>query len=458
LLLGLISAPLLTRHLGVVEFGRYMTVFSLVTLVALLTDGGLGALGVRELAVLGGADRRAFMRNLIGIRALLLAVGVLGAVVFAALAGYGSTLVVGTLAAGAGACTYAAQGVASLPLAAELRLGWVTAAEVLRQVVFVATLAGGVLLGAGVVALLAATIPAGLAGTLLLVWVLRSRADWRPAFDVAAWRAILRHALPIGLAGAIYSTYFRLVILVMSVIAAATQTGYFALSFRVIEVLVGVPFLLTGSLIPIFTRAGRGDDARLSFAFSRTFDVAILGGVGLTLVTFAGAPFAMWLLTGDAHGPAVEILRIQSFTLVAVFVNSAYGAVLISLHRHRDLVLVGTLTLLVTLVAAAILVPLADARGGAFATVLGEWSLTVGVLIVLARVRPNLRPQPSVVLKAALASAVAGVAAAFVEIPRFPNLAPPLIAGVVYALALVAMRGVPSELTDALLRRRSAAS
>src|SRR4051794_17476340 len=34
LLLGLISAPLLIRHLGVVDFGRYVTVTSIVGLVA----------------------------------------------------------------------------------------------------------------------------------------------------------------------------------------------------------------------------------------------------------------------------------------------------------------------------------------------------------------------------------------------------------------------------------------
>src|SRR3954454_9623997 len=432
LLLGLLSAPLVTRHLGEEDFGRYMSVFSLVTLVALLTEGGLGALAVRELAVLRDPGRRELMRNLVGMRAVLMAVGIAIAVGFAAVAGYGSELVLGTVVAGIGVFTYGAQGVASVPLAAELRLGWVTAAEVTRQIVFVAALAACVLADASIVWLLGATIPAGIAGTAVLAWALRGRGIWHPAFDLAAWRRILRDAIPVGLAGAIYSAYFRVVILMMSVIAAAVETGYFALSFRVVEVLVAVPALITGSMLPIFARAAHGDEPRLVFAFGRTYDMAVVCGVGLTLLTFAGAPLAMAVLTGDAASPATEVLKIQSFTLIAVAINSAYGAVLISLRRHRDLVTISLVTLVITVIAVAILVPAADARGGAYAALIGEWSLTAGAMFVLWRVRPNVHPGQVVAVKAVAAAAVAGAVAAVVDIPALPNLGPPVVAGLVY--------------------------
>ena len=140
MLLGLVSAPIVTRHLGAEGFGRYMAVFSLVTLAALLTEGGLGTLAVRELAVRTPERRRDFMRHLVGMRAALMLAGIAVSVLFAALAGYGSTLVLGTVVAGAGVFAYGAKGVAAVPLAAELRFGWITASEVIRQTVFVAAL------------------------------------------------------------------------------------------------------------------------------------------------------------------------------------------------------------------------------------------------------------------------------------------------------------------------------
>src|SRR4051812_17649370 len=56
-LLSVGSAAILFRHLGVEDGGRYVTITSLVALVAGLTDAGLLAIGVRELTVRKGEAR-----------------------------------------------------------------------------------------------------------------------------------------------------------------------------------------------------------------------------------------------------------------------------------------------------------------------------------------------------------------------------------------------------------------
>src|SRR4051812_12524386 len=69
--LSLASAPLLVRHLGIAEFGRYITVASLMNLVAGVTEGGVNAIALREYATLGAERRAATMRNLLGVRLAL---------------------------------------------------------------------------------------------------------------------------------------------------------------------------------------------------------------------------------------------------------------------------------------------------------------------------------------------------------------------------------------------------
>ena len=66
--LSLISAPLLIRHLGISDFGRYTTVVALVTVVNGLTDAGLMNIALREWASRRGEDRARLMRSLLGIR------------------------------------------------------------------------------------------------------------------------------------------------------------------------------------------------------------------------------------------------------------------------------------------------------------------------------------------------------------------------------------------------------
>ena len=56
-LLALASTPLLIRHLGFEDFGRYVAVMSLVTIIAGFTEGGLNTIALREYAARAGADR-----------------------------------------------------------------------------------------------------------------------------------------------------------------------------------------------------------------------------------------------------------------------------------------------------------------------------------------------------------------------------------------------------------------
>ncbi len=54
-MLGVGTAALLLRHLGVAESGRYVTVMSLVAIAGTVADAGLNITGSRELAL---RDRR----------------------------------------------------------------------------------------------------------------------------------------------------------------------------------------------------------------------------------------------------------------------------------------------------------------------------------------------------------------------------------------------------------------
>src|SRR5271167_534042 len=96
ILLSLISVRVLITHIGVEDFGRYVTVISLVTIVGGFTEGGLNSIVLREFATLPRDHQRQMMRSAIGIRLVLTTAGVVLAVAFAAVAGYGSTLVLGT--------------------------------------------------------------------------------------------------------------------------------------------------------------------------------------------------------------------------------------------------------------------------------------------------------------------------------------------------------------------------
>jgi O-antigen/teichoic acid export membrane protein len=139
-LLSVASAAVLFRHLGVDDSGRYVLVLALVTLSGGLTDAGLSTIGVRELAALGGMDRDVLLRNLLGLRIVFTLAGIAFACGYALVAGYEPALVTGTLIAGAGLLATNVQNALATVLIAELRLGWVTLVDGVRQAVTAAAI------------------------------------------------------------------------------------------------------------------------------------------------------------------------------------------------------------------------------------------------------------------------------------------------------------------------------
>src|SRR6478672_20976 len=139
-LLSVLSASLMIRHLGLTNWGRYVTISSLLAVVTGLSEAGLSNLGVREYATLGGGERKRLLENLLGIRLTLTVAGIAVAVAFAALASYPTVVATGTLVAGVGLLLMVVQQTAGIPLVGTLRFGWASALELLRQVATVSVI------------------------------------------------------------------------------------------------------------------------------------------------------------------------------------------------------------------------------------------------------------------------------------------------------------------------------
>lgn len=449
-LLALASVPLLVRHLGIAGYGRYVSVVSLVTIVGGITDAGLAAVAIREHATTSGPSRERLARALLGVRIVLTMLGVAAAAAFAALAGYGAPLVLGTVLSGIGLTVLVVQQTWATVLRAELRLGWVTLAEFVRQSVTVAVIVALVVLGVEIVAFFAVAIPASLAALVITGARVRGTISLRPSVDFAAWRSLLRETLPVSAAVALHSVYMRVVIVVMSLVATELQTGYFATSLKIVDVLFMVPFLLAQAILPVLARAARDDEARLAYSLQRAFEVALVGGAGVTLLTVLGAPVAVGIVAGAEGAGAVDVLRIQALVVLMTCQTATWQYALLALRCHRALVAANLAGLTVAVAGTLLLAPAHGAMGAAVAAVLAELVLMAVSVLALVRLHPRLRPKPGNVPRVA-AAAVAGLIAGL--LPDVADAVRIVLGGVAYVAAAFLLRAVPTELAVALRSR-----
>lgn len=449
-LLSLVASMILFRTLGVQDAGRFVTVQSLALLAAGISDAGLTTIGVRECATREGTDRELVLRDVLGMRIVTTGIAVTGAVLFAALAGYDGVLVLGTVISGLAVFLVALQHAVGVALVAELRQGWVTAVDVVRQGIAAAVVAGLALAGAGLVLFWGAHVVGAAVGLLVITLVVRRDVPLVPAYDLARWRDLARDVVVYGLAAAVAVLYFRLAMVLMTLITDDTQVGYFAAAFRGVEVLIVIPGLMVGAVFPVLARAGRDDPARLGRALGRVLEVSLAAAAGVVILLGVGAPVILRVVAGPEFEPAADVLRIHAIGLAASFLGAGPAYALLALRRHRAILGANLAALVVCAALVPVLGAAHGAQGAAVATSIAEW-LLVSVLAA-AVLRAGIRPRvdPGLVARIAIAAGIGALPAA---LPGIGALARTILCAVAFAGALVALRAVPREL-GALLAGR----
>ncbi len=450
LLLTLVASVFLLRYLGVARFGQWATVIAIVTVVLGVTDAGLTLVGQRAYVHADAARRRTLLADLVGMRLVLTPAGVLLGVAFTLIAGYPSALVTGTLLAGVGIVLAVLATTLTMPLTVDLRLGAATTIDFARQLVIVIGIVALVLAGTGLVPFFAVYIAGG-AVAVATALAFAGTTSWiAPRFAWGEWKPLLKDAAPVALSSVVNVTYVRVLLILASLLATAHQTGLFATSFRISEILLGVPQLMIGAAFPILAHAHVADEARLSYVLQRMGEAALLVALALALVLAVGAAPIVQLLGGHKYAQAAEPLRIESVAIAGAFMTQLGTFGLIAVHRQRALIAVNALALVVVLVLGLTLIPPLGANGAALAASIGEVVLAIAAITMLARLQPALAPDLRYVPKLACAAALGG---ACVLLP-LPDALAAVVALLVYGAAAWVLRAIPRELVEALVRRR----
>jgi O-antigen/teichoic acid export membrane protein len=444
------TVPLMTRHLGVSNFGRFVTASSIVTIVAGVTELGLSGVGTREYALTAPAARRALLASLLGLRTALTVLGLAIAAPLMVLGAYPTVVVAGMLVSGVGLILLNVQQTYSISLTAQLNWGASSVFELVNTVVVAVATVALVIVGAHLFAFFFVSVVSSAAALLVSAVYLRGRISLLPRLDLSLWRGLVRDTLPYSAAVMVGILYPRVGLIAVSAISNAHQTGYYSTAFKVVEVIGGTSGLIAGSAFPVFARAGRDDHDRLRYAVGRVGDTVLIAGAYIALSLIVAAPFIIEVLGGKGFGPAVPVLRLQAIALLGGFLGTTWSYTLLSLRMHGALLRVTLAGLVMSIGLSAALVPSLGAKGAAIAAIACELVVAAGYLFALVRAHPHLRPGIAVLGRVALASA----AGASVLLLPLPSVVQWVLASIVYLTLLLSMRAFPPELRAVLRRGR----
>jgi O-antigen/teichoic acid export membrane protein len=450
-LLGLVAIALITRYLRQTGFGQYTTIITFLTFFATIADLGLTLVTV-QLISQPQADQEKILGNLLALR-LISAIILLGiAPAIALLLPYAAVIKWGILITCSAFLFNALNQILVGLFQKNLRLDKVAIAEVTSRIFLVIGFGIVVKFNYGLPGILIATVLANALSFGLHYFFSLSFARIRLQFDYNYWRAILKKSWPLALTIVLNLIYLRTDTLLLSIIPRPSaigiiaEVGLYGAAYKVIDVLITLPFMFAGIILPIMTAnwAEKNYDGFKSIT-QRSFDLMVLIAAPIIIGTQLVADKIMVLIAGADFAAAGTILRLLIIAGGAIFFGIVFSHAIIAIDQQRKIIKAYLFTAITSVIGYLIFIPLFSYYGAAWVTIYSEVAIALAAFY-LVRKYAHFTPNWQVPGKAILAALTMGGVTWFLA-DRFSwqLLTIIVVAVVIYFLTLFLFKGLKKE-------------
>ncbi len=383
--LGWGGTVLIARNLSLDQFGRFTIIFTVLGLMSVVTDMGIGRIALRGMLGSAQADPSAFAGAYIALRGVMGVVGYGLVMLVVTLLGYPGEVVRATAVAGVVVVLATPSAALDVVFQSRMRMGVVSVASVSGQTAQFALTAALAAAGGGV---LWFTVPAVLAEVVILAIKIPAAhkiVPLRLRVDLPVWKAMLREGVPLTLGIGLATIYYRVDSVMLSRLDTFDAVGIYGVSYKFIDI---VHFAATAVTVPLLTLLVRAwPDDLPAFRDTMRRGACLLGLLGgLAVVGLFG--FAAQLtsaLYGDSYAVGEHATRLLVLAQFLTLFASLALTCLIAMGRHRVYPVVMLVGLVLNVVANAVLIPRFSYEGAAAATLAAEVVVVVSMWVLVRR-------------------------------------------------------------------------
>lgn len=222
---------------------------------------------------------------------------------------------------------------------------------------------------------------------LFAYWLLhREITPIRVGFEPGVVRRLQVSAVPFGTYTLVAAAYSYTGTIILSVMRASEQVGWYSAGYKIYEGLTIFPFLLCAVLLPRLSRLFISDRVGHAALTLRVLRLLILGALPVLVSVSILAPQLVALLYGRSYLPAVPALRILLGAAALMFVNWVLNTALISADREGMVLKVAAMGLIVMVLANLIMVSHFGMIGAAYAVGVSELCVLGSLIVGAGRV------------------------------------------------------------------------
>lgn len=377
---------LLARTYEAEGIGAYSFAFAVAALAGLAVNYGFRHLLTRE-AARDAASVRHVASSVFTVQAgtaVVLGAGIAVGATLAGLSGETRTLLVLAFASVAlqeigGSFVAYLEGAEAMGTSAWL--------EVASRVVLFLSIIGLLAIDADLSLVMMAHVLAGLLYLMGAVW--RSRVLYGrlwSSVDRGLSLRLVRSSLPFLAAGALYTLYARVDIIMLHHFHGEAETGLYAVAYKLVSTPIFVAFLIGTAVFPALVRSAREDPLERDTLFlgSRRW-IALVAAAGMMLFLVIGDHLTVFLF-GPEFGASGPLVRWMAGIFFAECLAVAYWRFLYALDREHLVLGLRAASVALNVVLNLLLIPRWGAYGAVWASLVSEGGLLLGLHVACERV------------------------------------------------------------------------
>ena len=389
--IGILVVGMLTRYLGAEGYGHYTTVIAFLQIFSIILDLGLYIIFVKKISE-PNANVDHITSNVFTIR-LLSAVFFLGLAPLVALFfPYPGIVRVGIALTSLSYLCITLNQVLTGLFQRRLRMDHVAIAENIGRFVLLGGTLVVIALKLSLLNVLGVVVLGSVANFLYLFITTRRYVKLKLAFDWSVWREILSASWPIGVSVAFNLVYFKADTVILSLYHSAADVGVYGATYKVLEVMVTLPAMFAGLVMPVLTAAYAARDLeRFRRVQQRAFDFLLMLGLPIVGATLFIATPLMRFVTGAGFDAAGNVLRILILATGVIFVGTLFGNAIVAVNLQKRMIWGYVFVAVISLTGYFLFIPQYGYYGAAWVTVLSEFLITsISFALVYRRTRQGL--------------------------------------------------------------------
>ena len=186
------------------------------------------------------------------------------------------------------------------------------------------------------------------------------------------WRPLLRIGLPLGIAAAMISIYYRVDSVLLLELDSADEAGIYAVAYRFLDPLIALPGIIMSTFFPVLAAVYERDRGRARRLVQQCAEVMFMVTLPCFVAVVALADQIVGLLFGPEYSRSAGVLQILMAALVSIGFGTLAGLLASVLGLQWRLALYSTLGAVANLSLNIVLIPLYGAYGAALTTVVTE--------------------------------------------------------------------------------------